>query len=520
MGKSMPRDNRIRSTVIFAVLMGIAATLRIPLLTERPMHCDEAVHADRFGVLLERATYEYSPADFHGPTLYYATMIAAKFQGIHRYTDLNETTLRSVTAAIGILLVGAHVLLVPYIGLPAAGTAALLTAVSPAMVYYSRFYIHEILLVFFTLCLLAACLRYAQEKRGVWAAWAGIAAGLMYATKETAIIPLGCLLAAALVTLPRMAWRGVGKRHLAVAAGIAMGLGLFLITGPSMNPRRIADSMAAFGTYLARASGAHTLHVHPWHYYLGHLLFYHAGGGPIWSEALILTLAGCGIWAAFRARATSPLPCLLAVYGLVMTGIYSLLPYKAPWNVLGFLHALILLAGLGVTFLLRRISGRTARAAAAGLLAMGIVHLSWQAWAASTRFSADPRNPWLYAQTGRDVFLIQSQLERVAAVSPGGKSLRVLIVSSENLWPLPWYFRRFPGVRWAKEVPGTVLPDVILATPDKEAAIARKLYESTPPGYREMYVNLFDQRMELRPGVELRGYIVKTIWDELQRAGA
>jgi predicted membrane-bound mannosyltransferase len=74
-----------------------------------------------------------------------------------------RVALRAVPAVIGVLLVAAHFWLIPYLGLPAAACAALFTAVSPAMVYYSRYFIHETLLVFFTFCAMLALLAYFRR---------------------------------------------------------------------------------------------------------------------------------------------------------------------------------------------------------------------------------------------------------------------------------------------------------------------------------------------------------------------
>jgi hypothetical protein len=30
-----------------------------------------------------------------------------------------------------------------------------------------------------------------------------------------------------------------------------------------------------------------------------------------------------------------------------------------------------------------------------------------------------------------------------------------------------------------------------------------------------MYVNMFDRPVDLRPGLEIRGYVAKSLWDEL-----
>jgi hypothetical protein len=88
------------------------------------------------------------------------------------------------------------------------------------------------------------------------------------------------------------------------------------------------------------------------------------------------------------------------------------------------------------------------------------------------------------------------------------------VISGENLWPLPWYLRRFSAVRWeTAPVNDGVHAPVILATPDMEGAIGRKLYEWRRPGERELYVPIFDAPVELRPQVEVRGYAAKSLRD-------
>ena len=290
----------LRTAAVFLCLMVTAALFRFPLLAVRPMHCDEAVNADKFGILLEQGRYEYSNQDFHGPTLYYLSLISAKIQGIRSYIDLNEVTLRAVPAFLGVLLVGAHILLIPYFGLRAAAAAGLLTAVSPAMVYYSRYYIHEILLVLLTFGALLCLFGYCRQRRAVWAAGTGAFAGLMYATKETAILPVASMLLAGLVTLldapgsasgtePRPSGSvGSGHvltlpvrranpkslRHLALAAAAALTVSGLLMSSFLSHPSGILDSLLAYRTYFARGAGINTFHVHPWNYYLSLLLYF------------------------------------------------------------------------------------------------------------------------------------------------------------------------------------------------------------------------------------------------------
>jgi uncharacterized protein (TIGR03663 family) len=512
----------------FAVPVLLAFLLRFPLLAQRPMHCDEAVHAAKFGILLEQGKYEYSTVDFHGPTLYYSTLLPAKLMGAGRYTEISEVTLRIVPAAAGVLLVAAHVFLIPYIGFPAAFCAALLTAISPAMVYYSRYYIHETLFVLLTFCAVLSAFRYSRQGGAAWAIVTGLCLGLMYATKETVIIAGPCMGLAAFLLLSATRMRGdsafritIPVKHIVLAAAAAILTAVLLLSSFLSHPGGVLDSVSAYRTYFWRGSGHDTFHTHPWHYYLNLLLYFREHGGPVWTEGLIVALAAVGSIAAFRKGLPGMNPKVsrfLVIYTLLMVVFYSLIPYKAPWNLLGFLHGMILLAGMGAVSLLRVLRKPAARGAVVALLLAAMLHLGWQAWACSFRYEADPCNPWVYAHTGKDVYTIVRQLEGLARAHPAKLATPIQIISRENLWPLPWYLRRFTAVGWWNGVSDSApSAPVILITPDMEPALIRKLYELPPPGQREMYMSIFDRYVELRPQVELRAYASKSLWDEYQR---
>jgi uncharacterized protein (TIGR03663 family) len=512
----------------FAAVVLLACALRLPALDLRPMHADEAVHAAKFGRLLEQGLYQYDPNEYHGPTLYYLSLIPARVRGTVRYADLDEITLRCVPAVIGVLLVAAHILLVPIVGFRPAALAAVLAAVSPAMVYYSRYYIQETLLVAFSFGALVSLCRYVRKPRPGWAVATGVSVGLMAATKETWVIAFGSM-AGALVLAWAFARKSEGltaapsrrrtAAHLAAAGFSAIAVACLFYSSFFSHPRGIVDALTAYTTYLTRA-GAHTWHIHPWHYYLGLLTFSGLDGAPAWTEAAILGLAAVGLVVAFTRRGRGvpggdpPLLAFLAAYTVLMTVIYAAIPYKTPWCVLGFLDAAILLAGVGAATLLTAFSSRVTRPLAGALLVAATAHLGWLAWAASFRFASDPRNPWVYAHTGTGVFEVARRVEILARTRPEGRAMPIEVISSENLWPLPWYLRRYSAVRWETvPVNDGVHAPLILATPDMEGAIRRKLYEWRRPGERELYVPVFDGPVELRPQVELRGYAAKTLWD-------
>ncbi len=522
----------LRLALVYLAPIIIASALRFPELALRPMHCDEAVNADKFGTLLEEGRYEYNPAEFHGPALYYATLLPARLRGQVRYTALDEITLRLVPVIAGVALVGAHILLAPLIGI-AGAAAALLAAISPAMVYYSRYYIHETILVFFSFGALVSVCRYLLKPRAAWAVLAGACVGLMHATKETAIIVLASLFLALVTTLLIEKWRGTAvpplltaarPMHLVLALVSAVLVSILLYSSFFSNWKGVPDSLATFRLYFERATST-SIHIHPWRYYLALLLYSHAEGGPVWSEGLIVVLAVTGFLASWSRDGipgvNERLLRFLGNYTLFMIVIYSAIPHKTPWCLLGFLHGLILLAGAGVVFLVNALRKPVIRISACILMTAAAANLAWQAWAGSFRYEADPRNPYVYAHTGTDVFLIARRVEELARAYPQGTAVPIQVISRENLWPMPWYLRRFPGVQWWTGVSDTA-PNapVILATPDMEPALVRKLYELPPPGERNLYMNMFPKQVELRPQVELRGYVVKWLWDDYSRLEA
>jgi len=364
----------------------------------------------------------------------------------------------------------------------------------------------------------------------------------MLATKETAVLALGSMAVAAVLLQaldrghderqvrasdrghddppsPSPRWRRDGLLAL-LAAALVSGL---LFSSFLLHPGGVADAARALPFYLERAS-APSWHVHPWHYYLGLLVHPPAEGTPFWTEGLILGLAVAGAAAGWIGPPPVPdrrVVRFLALYTLVLAVAYSAIPYKTPWCVLSPLDGMILLAGVGAVVVFRTLRGRLARGAAAALLLAGVVQLGTQARAASFGFAADPRNPWVYAHTSTDVFEIAGRVQDLARVHPDGLAMPVQVISRENLWPLPWYFRRLTHVEWwtgvsdeAKSAP------VILLTPDMEPALVHKLYDLPPPGERELYVSIFPRRVELRPQVELRGYATASLWDRLLRREA
>jgi len=504
-------------------------SLRLPQLKQRPMHGDEAVHAFKFGELLEEGFYRYDPNEYHGPTLNYLTLIPARLSGAQKLTDISETTLRIVPVFFGVVLVLLLLLVADGLGRGSAVFAAILTAISPAMVFYSRYYIQEMLLVCFTFGVIACGYRYTQKKNTKWALLTGMFLALMAASKETCIIAFGSmLLALLLMRLMRSRQNGfvlntkvVKPSHLVAGLVAAAVVSSLFYSSFLSNPGGVSDSLRTYTTYFNRA-GQNQLHIHPWYYYLKTLIYSRYGTGAIWSEAFIVLLAVVGFIVAIRGKGLAGvnfhLLRFIAFYTLVMTVAYSIIPYKTPWCLLGFLHGMILLAGVGALTVIKVAPNILVNVLVGLLLVIGVAHLARQGYLSNYKYYADCRNPYVYAHPTTDVFAVTERVEELARVHPDGHEMQIqFICPGGDYWPFPWYLRSFPNVWWWNRIDERVMPaPVIIASPSVEPELLA-FFDMPPPGKKNLYMPLFDRYIELRPQVELRGYVTKDLLDSFQQ---
>jgi len=147
----------------FAVT-AVAAFLRFWRLELKPLHHDEGVNGFFLTTLFRDGIYKYDPSNYHGPDLYYFALAAAKTFG------LNTLSIRGSVAIFGLLTVVLAFFLKNYIGKIGSLTAALFIALSPGMVYISRYFIHEILFAFFSFTIVIGVLYFIEKRKaGVFA---------------------------------------------------------------------------------------------------------------------------------------------------------------------------------------------------------------------------------------------------------------------------------------------------------------------------------------------------------------
>ena len=546
-----------------AVLAALAAALalRVPQLATRPLHNDEAVNAVKVSELWQHGRYDYDPDEYHGPTLHYATLPFLWLSGARNADELNDATLRLAPVAFGVGLILLLLLFVDGLGRPALAWAALFTAVSPAMVFYSRYFIHEMALVFFSALTLGAGWRYVQtrateqavslspqrgEGRGEgweradalltngdqgrhhpspsiplpvkgrgksaarWAVLTGAGLGLMFATKETFVISLGAMGLAGIITawwtLPqsnriqslREFWNW---QHAALALGVTVAIWLLFFSSFFTHFGGLLDSARTYLPWLKRAGG-HSPHIHPWSYYLERLAWFHPAKGPVWSEGLILILAVVGTVVSLAGK-KSPLLRFLALYTIILTGLYSAIAYKTPWCLLNFYLGMILLAGVGAVAVVEFFRSRAGQAVMVVVLLALTLQLSWQSWRASFLYAADRRNPYVYAQTVPDLLKLMERAEGLARVAPTKYETVVKVIAPESdYWPLPWYLRRLQHVGWYDKLPDDPYAPIVMVSSKLNARLDDKSDKKW----------IMAGLSEMRPGIFLELYVELELW--------
>jgi uncharacterized protein (TIGR03663 family) len=513
--------------VLSLVILAVAAILRLFALSMNPFHHDEGINGWFVTNLVRQGEWDYDPANYHGPTLFYFGLAAEVVLG------LTTEAMRLVTVVFGMGIVGLVLALRPFVGSVAALTGAALLAVSPGATYVARYFIHESLVAFFTLAIVVCALYLARTRQQRYLILAATSAAMLFATKETGILHVGVLAIALGVGVAYLrlrgrdaasqgagsarrrkagrqragAARGIDWRSLvtfegALAAAVAfVAVYVVLFSSFFSNPDGLVDSLATFTIWTQTGTEAQ---VQPLQQYLLWMLQ---------ADAPILTLGFIGgLVVAWRA------PGLTAVFiglcALGTTAAYSLVAYKTPWIALNMLVPLAVVAGLGLDEL-RVVATRWAeparvRAAGSILLAGALGASALQAYDINFINYDTEKYPYSYVHTTREALALVAETERIAAAhSAEGRPGIVFVVDRGEYWPLPWYYRDYPEAAFFGSIV-TTEEEMIVARVDQEQQEAFRTVVDGRYERRDVY--------RLRPAVDLVLYVRNDIAATLGRA--
>jgi uncharacterized protein (TIGR03663 family) len=205
-----PTREQVLTGIAFWSVILLGTVLRFWGLGDKPLHHDESMHAyfSMASVLRNTmeswlacfkpqnadACYSYNPLlhgpfQFHGIAFVYLISEWLSKLGLPIPDGgVNNTTARILAATLGSATVALPYLVRRYLGTVGAWVACFLLAISPGLVYFSRFTREDAYMAFFTLLLVVCLVRYVNSRQMKWLIWAAIAFVLSYATKEATFL--------------------------------------------------------------------------------------------------------------------------------------------------------------------------------------------------------------------------------------------------------------------------------------------------------------------------------------------
>jgi hypothetical protein len=297
----------------------------------------------------------------------------------------------------------------------------------------------------------------------------GLCAGLMLATKETAVIHLFAIGAAGLI-----GWRFLPQskfpplKPLAISAVVFVVTIVVLFSWFGTNWSGLADLFRAVPHLAARTAGQG--HEKPFNYYL-----------QLMDVSLVLfplTIAGIysAICEAVNGTRKPHLP--LVIYGLLIFLIYSAIPYKTPWLALGLWLPLALINGFGVEAIWSLIKNPGGRWVAALVCAGFLSVIGRETRTRVFEKPVDEKNPYAYAHTGEDLLRLPDRLQELAS-QYNLANPRIAVVAADA-WPLPWYLRKFPQVGFWQPDQNTGPADFYITSTDVSDKLSLQLKDFRP----------------------------------------
>lgn len=460
--------------------------LRSVYLDLKPVHFDEGINGHFVENIWRDGFYRYDPTNFHGPLYFYILALTERVFGWGIGPFRFVTGLINLSA---IFVVGLHR---RFIGRTAI-YAALILALSPAFVFYSRYAIHESLFILAQVAFSYGFLLYKQEKSlaSIW--WMAFACVVMIATKETFFVFLGTwAIAVACVAVyekivpssePKTTEPAPDAQNwiaIVMVAGVVL-IGLF--TGFYLFMHGAVDMLTGLKVWTNTGSAAKTGHEKPFLYWFELLRKYE------WPCLIGLVATPFVFFAPTANRALKTL--VLSGFGLWLA--YSIIPYKTPWLSMNFLWLLAFSAGAVIVRVVPAFKFWRGLRTGVAVLAFGTIFFS-----AAEMLRLNFRD---YAKTGEPYVYVQSTPQFKAAIDalfnhvkavPQDLNMR-LFGMNRDPWPLPYLLEKFPNVAWGHgESVDLSSADVILSDGEDRESIEKRIKDSyivMPFQIRDAYQN-------------------------------
>ena len=166
---------------IFFLIFLVALSLRLYSLGDRAVHHDESLHGYFAYQMYIGSGYEHNPL-MHGIFLFQLVSVSFFIFGD------SEFSLRLPMAMTGSLIIFLPILMRDRLGYIGSIFASLMLAISPSILYFSRFARNDIFMLFIFLLLVISMWKYFSSKESKWLYVFSIFMAIGFITKETQYI--------------------------------------------------------------------------------------------------------------------------------------------------------------------------------------------------------------------------------------------------------------------------------------------------------------------------------------------
>ncbi len=480
-----------RQLLIPALILLLAALVRIAFLDLKPPHFDEGINGWFCDQMTKNGYYAYDPTNYHGPLHFYILFVSLELLGRNVWALRLPVVLASLITIYWIFLFR------PFFSRTICYLAAFGMVVSPGFIFYDRYSIHESWMVLFLIVTFWGILGIvsSREAKYFW----GFVMGLtgMILTKETYIIHLAAFAGSGCLALIWSRFtkeaplnhpnRQLPGRHIVAAVVLGAVLIVFFYSGNFRNWSALAGLYEAFLPWTktgidAAGHGKPEFDLFP---LLPPFLANVPGLGGFanlklnwyWVRLMLgyewFALAGL----AFSVRfifGGQPALRYLSLYALAVLFAYSIVPYKTPWCVISILWPFLFLGAALIEFIAQRSHRLVAVLVSLPLFAQA----AWKSYDLNFVRYDDPKERYVYVQTVREYHLFVDPILQKGAKDPSSKQAFSGLVLLASYFPIPWVLGDFPNIGYYAKPdswPEKMDADFIAVEADKAAELEKRL---------------------------------------------
>lgn len=427
-------------------LLVVTCLMLFLFLERKPLQHDEGVNAVFIEDIAANGYYAYDPANYHGPLHHYLMFFFHVVLGDHIWVMRLSAVLFTLAAVFLTLM------FTPFIGWQSAWLAALFTAVSPGMIFYSRYGIHESGLYFFLLLGWYGFFhyRYYRNRASLWIL--GAAAAGMIAMKETYVLALGCfVLSYGLLFAyekiqpsteplgPGGVRRAFGFKDLFAAAAFYLFVIVVLYSGFFMYWKGVGGLFQSIADWFTTGASQHSEQKGHWKsalYWVQLFLKYEW----VACAGLLFVFPSLGPVPAWRR--------LMAFFAVSTFLVYSAIPYKTPWCIMQLIWPFLFVAAGGFAEYAGR--GRSGKVLIYGVVALLAGASLCRTVELNFRRYADEAEPYAHVQTFGPVMELMNEIETMARGRPAIRHADIHVMM-KSYWPINWHLRNFSNTGYYTE---------------------------------------------------------------------